>query len=58
MFSYFRKLITLDSPIRILYHYVRGVIAFALSGNPARDMVVIGITGTKGKTTTSNIVAK
>ncbi len=58
MFSSFRKLIALDSPLRIMYHYVRGVIAYALSGNPARDMVVIGITGTKGKTTTANIVAK
>lgn len=58
MLSFFRNLIALDSPIRLMYHYARGVIAFYLSGNPARDMVVIGITGTKGKTTTSNIVAK
>ncbi len=58
MLSFFRNLIALDSPIRLMYHYARGVIAFYLSGNPALDMVVIGTTGTKGKTTTSNIVAK
>ena len=58
MLASFRKLIALDSPIRITYHYVRGVIAFWMSGNPARDMIVIGITGTKGKTTTTNLIAK
>ncbi len=57
MFS-FHKIVALDSPIRIFYHYVRGIFAYTLSGNPAREMTVIGITGTKGKTTTSNIVAK
>lgn len=57
MFS-FHKIVALDSPIRIFYHYVRGIFAYMLSGNPAREMTVIGITGTKGKTTTSNIVAK
>lgn len=57
MLSLLRKLVPLDSPIRTLYHYLRGVLAFRLSGNPARDMIVIGITGTKGKTTTTNIVA-
>lgn len=57
MFS-FHKIVALDSPIRIFYHYVRGILAYTLSGNPAREMTVIGITGTKGKTTTSNIVAK
>lgn len=58
MLNFFRKLIALDSPLRLMYHSLRGMIAYYLSGNPARDMVVIGITGTKGKTTTSNIVAK
>jgi UDP-N-acetylmuramoyl-L-alanyl-D-glutamate--2,6-diaminopimelate ligase len=37
---------------------MRGVIAYAISGNPARDMIVIGVTGTKWKTTTTNLIAK
>lgn len=58
MLQFLKKLIPIDSSIRLSYHYIRGVIAFWLSGNPARDMVVIGITGTKGKTTTTNIIAQ
>lgn len=58
MLSFIQKLIPLNSPIRTTYHYVRGVLAYVLSGNPARDMVVIGVTGTKGKTTTTNILAQ
>jgi UDP-N-acetylmuramoyl-L-alanyl-D-glutamate--2,6-diaminopimelate ligase len=58
MLQILKKLIPIDSSIRLSYHYIRGVIAFWLSGNPARDMVVIGITGTKGKTTTTNIIAQ
>jgi UDP-N-acetylmuramoyl-L-alanyl-D-glutamate--2,6-diaminopimelate ligase len=58
MLTYLRSLIALDSPLRITYHYARGVIAFWLSGNPVRDMIVIGVTGTKGKTTTTNLIAR
>ncbi len=58
MLNFFRKLIPLDSSLRVTYHYLRGITAYVLSGNPARDMIVIGVTGTKGKTTTTNLIAK
>lgn len=58
MFEFLRKIIALDSPLRVTYHYIRGVIAFWISGNPAQDMIVIGVTGTKGKTTTTNLIAQ
>lgn len=56
--NFLRSLIALDSPLRVFYHYLRGVIAFSLSGNPARDMIVIGVTGSKGKTTVTNLIAR
>lgn len=37
---------------------MRGAFAYWISGNPAKDMIVIGVTGTKGKTTTTNLIAK
>lgn len=53
-----KSLLALDSPLRVFYHYVRWFLAFYLYGNPARDMIVIWITWSKGKTTTTNLVAK
>ena len=58
MLDFFRHLIPLDSSLRIFYHYLRGVFAFILSGNPVKDMIVIGVTGTKGKTTVTNLIAQ
>ncbi len=38
------------------YHKVRGSLAAAKYGFPARKMIVVGITGTKGKTSTGNFI--
>ena len=58
MIQFLKKSISLRSPLRLFYHFLRGVIASLYYGDPTHDMIVIGITGTKGKSTTTNIVAK
>ena len=47
-----KKLI--PEPLMNAYHNVRAHIAAAVYGFPAREMIVIGITGTKGKTSAAN----
>ncbi len=39
-----------------LYHGLKALLAVILYGYPARDMTIIGITGTDGKTTTSHML--
>ncbi len=53
-----KALISLDNPLRLLYHKLRAVSANIIYGFPHKDMLIIGITGTNGKTTTCNIVAR
>ncbi|MBU1934762.1 UDP-N-acetylmuramoyl-L-alanyl-D-glutamate--2,6-diaminopimelate ligase [Patescibacteria group bacterium] len=56
LINYLRKIISYDNPIRILWHKLKGLTAAIVNGFPARKMVVIGVTGTNGKTTTSHMI--
>lgn len=56
--KHLKSYIALDNPLRLLYHYARAIIANIVYGFPSKGMTIIGVTGTNGKTTTSNIIAK
>ena len=56
MLDLLRKL--LGQKILNLYHLVTAVVANLLFGFPSRKLRVIGVTGTDGKTTTVNMIAK
>lgn len=56
--SSFKKLIALDNPARLFYHKVRAVLANFMYGFPSKNMIIVWVTGTNWKTTTSNIIAK
>jgi len=42
--------------IKNIFHYVEALFAVALYGYPARNLTVIGVTGTDGKTTTASLI--
>ena len=52
MKSLIKKII--PEKIFLLYHLLLAVLAATLYGNPSKKMVVIGVVGTKGKTSTAN----
>ncbi len=58
MLDLLQKSISLSSPIRVAYHTLRAVVAHLMSADPTHHMIVIGVTGTKGKSTTTNIIAR
>jgi len=56
MFDFFRKLIPDTHPLRLLYHKISAFFAALVNFYPADNMIVIGVTGTNGKTTTVNLI--
>lgn len=54
MKSLIKKII--PETVLVMYHYVIAHIAVMLYGYPSDSMVIIGITGTKGKTSSANFV--
>lgn len=39
-----------------IINYLKGILAFIYYKNPSKDLRIIGVTGTDGKTTTSNLI--
>lgn len=56
MLDFLRKLLPERHPLRLFYHRILAVIAAIMNGFPANRMIVIGVTGTNGKTTTVNMI--
>jgi len=56
--DFLRNLFPDQSPLRLFYHKIKAVIAAIVNGFPSSHIAVIGVTGTKGKTTTVNLIAK
>lgn len=57
MKKFLRKFIKDRHPLLLFYHKIKGLLAIALYMNPSRNIKVIGVTGTNGKTTTVNLIA-
>lgn len=57
MVNFLRRLLPPRHPLRLLWHRGKAAIAALAYAFPARKLIVIGITGTDGKTTTTGMVA-
>jgi UDP-N-acetylmuramoyl-L-alanyl-D-glutamate--2,6-diaminopimelate ligase len=57
LISYLKKKISPNNPFRLLYHQLMAFLAATYYRYPSRYLNVIGVTGTKGKTTTTNLIA-
>lgn len=58
MKDFLNNLLPQQHPIRLFYHKSLAMVASLFYGFPANKMTVIAVTGTKGKSTTCNIIHK
>ena len=58
MLNLVRKLLSDTNPLRLFYHQIKAVLAVLIYWFPSKNLNVIGITGTNGKTTTVNLAVK
>lgn len=56
MINFLRKLLPDRHPLRLFYHKIKAFLAALFYMFPANKLVVIGVTGTNGKTTTANFI--
>jgi len=58
LLNFFRKLVSPTNPLRLAWHFLWNFAATIFYRFPSREITVIGVTGTNGKTTTANLIAK
>lgn len=57
MINYLKSKIADTNPLRLMYHKIIAMVAAIYYRFPSRYLNVIAVTGTKGKTTTTNLIA-
>lgn len=57
MLNFLRKVIPENSILRLFYSWTKAVIAKVIYKNPSSSLLVIGVTGTDGKTSTTHFIA-